>query len=160
MNVHVSTGERAGRDMLKTEPFGSVRKELDRFFGEFPRNFRIPDIFTGNEFEFVPDMDVLDTEKKIVLTLELPGVAEKEIEVTAIGDMLKVTGEKKSDFERKEGDFYRRERGFGAFARTLTLPFEIEPAKVEAKFEKGILTLTIPKPAEAVKQPAKIAVKA
>lgn len=160
MNVHVSTGERAGRDMLRSEPFGSVRKELDRFFGEFPRNFRIPDIFAGGEFEFMPDMDIHETDQKVVLTLELPGVAEKDVDVSATGDMLKITGEKKSETERKEGEYYRRERSFGSFARTLTLPFEIDPAKVEAKFENGVLTLTIPKPAEAVKKPARIAIKA
>ena len=98
-----------------------------------------------------PRVDVSETAKEMRLTVELPGVAETDIDVSLSGKELTIKGEKKSDREeKKEAEdgrvFHRVERSFGAFQRSLTVPFDVEPDKVTAEFKDGVLTVTLPKP--------------
>jgi HSP20 family protein len=102
---------------------------------------------------------VSETAKDLTLKVELPGVEEKDIDVSLSGNQLTIKGEKKSEHEeKKEGDngervFHRVERSFGAFQRTMTVPFDVEPDKVSADFRDGVLTVTLPKPEGASQQP-------
>jgi HSP20 family protein len=105
-----------------------------------------------------PRIDVSETAKEMRLTVELPGVAEKDIDVSLSGNELTIKGEKKSDQEEKKDQaegrvFHRVERSFGAFQRTMTVPFDVEPDKVSAQFKDGVLTITLPKPEGAAEQP-------
>jgi HSP20 family protein len=97
------------------------------------------------------------------VTAELPGVEEKNIDVTVSGDQLIIKGEKKSEIDEKKEEkgrtFRRVERSFGSFQRCMALPFEIDPDKVQASFKNGVLTLTVPKPTEVQKKARKIEVK-
>ncbi len=105
-------------------------------------------------------MDVKDANGQLEVTLELPGLSEKDFEVSIEADRLRVSGEKKSESKRDEDDYRVMERSYGKFSRSVTLPFEPDPDKVKASFEKGVLTLILPKPPEQAKKAKKIAVKA
>jgi HSP20 family protein len=160
MNIRAQLPSLWNRDEMAPVGFRSLRKEMDKLFDDFSRGFQLPDVLSSTEnMALAPDMDVHDSEKEVSLTLELPGVAEKDIDVSTSGQMITISGEKKSEHESKTKDSWRSERSFGSFSRSLTLPFTIDGSKVEAKLASGILTVVIPKPAEAVEKVKKIAVK-
>ena len=100
----------------------------------------------------------------MLITAELPGVDQKDIDITVSGDQLLIKGEKKSEVEEKKDEkgraFHRVERSFGSFQRLMSLPYEFDPDKVQAFFKDGVLTLTVPKPTEAQKKTKKIEIKA
>jgi HSP20 family protein len=106
-----------------------------------------------------PRVDVSETAKEVALKVELPGVAEKDIDVSLSGKQLTIKGEKKSEHETRDetGErgrvFHRVERSFGAFQRTMTIPFDVEPDKASAEFKDGVLTITLPKPERVGEQP-------
>src|SRR5690606_7161427 len=106
-----------------------------------------------------PSLDMHEADGKIMISAELPGVDERDIEISVHEDMLTISGEKKSEFEDREGDAYRSERSYGRFSRTLRLPFQVDADKVEARYDKGVLKLTIEKPAGAMEQAKKIPIQ-
>jgi len=108
----------------------------------------------------MPAVDVHEDEKGLIVTAELPGVSEKDIEVNLAGDMLTIKGEKKTESEEKKGNSTYTERRYGSFARSLRLPFEVKDEQVDAKFKDGVLTVRLPKPAEMQSQVRRIEVKA
>jgi HSP20 family protein len=133
------------------DPFlRSFRTQLDNVFEDwFGRNM------AGT---LAPRVDVSETSKELRLTFELPGVEEKDIDVSLSGNELTIKGEKRPEREEKkdqeEGRVYHRvERSFGAFQRTMTVPFDVEPDKVMAEFKDGVLTVTLPKPEGVSEQP-------
>ena len=93
------------------------------------------------------------------ITAELPGLDEKSIEVKLANGVLSIKGEKQEEKEEKEKDYYRRERSFGSFERSFQLPDDVEEDKIAASFKNGILSVTLPKSAEAQKQAKKIEVR-
>src|SRR6476660_5007715 len=103
-----------------------------------------------------PRVDVAEDEKAVTLTAELPGVKESDIEVSLTGDQLSIKGEKRSEHDDKresEGrTVHRMERSYGAFQRTLTIPYHVDPDQVSAQFRDGVLTRPLPKPPDAVAQ--------
>jgi HSP20 family protein len=140
-----------------TSPFDALQSRIDRMFDEFSAGFRMPSMFGDGDFELAPALDWHETDGQITVSAELPGVDEKDIDISVADQMLTISGEKKAEFERKEGDHYRTERSYGRFSRSISLPFAINADKVEAKFDKGVLKLSIPKPAEA--QQRKVPIK-
>jgi HSP20 family protein len=140
------------------DPFISLHREIDRLFDEFGRGtpaMRWP----GANGAVDMRVDVSEGDKEVRVTAELPGVDEKDIEVTMSGDLLTIKGEKRVEEERKEKNYHMIERSYGAFSRTLRLPYETDEKKVQAEFKKGVLTVTIPKPAEVQAKAKKIEVK-
>jgi len=103
-----------------------------------------------------PRVDVTEDEKAVTLTAELPGVTEKDIDVSLVGDQLTIKGEKRSEHEaRKEMEghiVHRTERSYGAFQRTITVPYQVDPSQVSADFKDGVLKITLPKPPDAIAQ--------
>jgi|SRR5262245_42911234 len=103
-----------------------------------------------------PRVDIAEDDKAVTLTAELPGVKEADIEVSLVGDQLTIKGEKRSEHDEStdmEGrTLHRTERSYGAFQRTLTLPYQVDPAQVSAQFRDGVLTISVPKPADAMQQ--------
>jgi len=103
-----------------------------------------------------PRVDIAEDDRAVTLTAELPGVKEADIEVSLVGDQLSIKGEKRSEHDEKkemEGrTLHRMERTYGAFQRTLTLPYQVDPAQVSAQFRDGVLTISLPKPPDAVAQ--------
>lgn len=143
------------------DPFLNFRREVDRIFDSFfegvgSRAIDAGSVWTG----LAPAVDIAETDKELVITAEVPGVSEKDVEVTLADNVLTIRGEKKSEHEQKNGNFAYAERRYGSFARSIRLPFDAGDAKVNAQYDKGVLTVTIPKPAEAQKQVRRIEVKA
>ncbi|MEO5357399.1 MAG: Hsp20/alpha crystallin family protein [Nitrospirae bacterium YQR-1] len=116
--------------------------------------------FGGFGGRFSPRIDVMEGDKDIRITTELPGMDEKDIDVSLRKDSLIIRGEKKDEKETKGSNYYRMERSYGSFSRCVALPAEVETDKVEAVFKNGVLTITMPKTEEAIKETKRIAVKA
>lgn len=93
-------------------------------------------------------VDISEKDGKILIDADLPGIVKEDIRVDVKGKLLTLGGERKSDEEVKEDNCYRRERRYGKFERTFSLPFEVEPESVSARYENGVLHLEIPKPQE------------
>lgn len=127
----------------------NLHRELDRLFNDFSRGFATPAPMTASEqYGLMPDMDVHEADGKITLTMELPGVAEKDVDISVDDNLLTISGEKRSETESgtKNTNSYRSERSFGSFSRSMSLPFRIDPDKVEARFDNGLLKITVPRP--------------
>jgi len=137
------------------DPFLSFRREMDRTFDQF---FDGLPARSGGWSSILPVVDVDETEREMIVTAELPGVSDKDIEVNLAGDTLTIKGEKKTEKEDKNGGY--SERRYGSFTRSLRLPFEVKDENVEAKFKDGVLSIRVPKPAEMQKSVRKIEVKA
>jgi HSP20 family protein len=130
------------------EHFGRFKSQVDSLFEDwFGRSM-------GGVL--APRMDVAEDEKSVKLTAELPGVKESDIEVSLVGDQLTIKGEKRSEHDEKkdvEGrTLHRVERSYGAFQQTMTVPYQVDPNQISAEFVDGVLTITLPKPPDAVAQ--------
>lgn len=140
------------------DPFGALHREIERVFDDFYKG--TPMRWPGTETEIDVKIDVSENDKEFRVTAELPGVEEKDLDVTLVGDLLTLKGEKNIEKERKEENHHIVERSYGSFMRSLRLPFEAGDKDVKAEFAKGVLTVTVAKPAEAQKASKKIAIKA
>jgi HSP20 family protein len=144
------------------EPFFTLWKEVDRMFDDFARGFEIKPFqaMEGSLGAFTPAVDVKEAEKEFIVTAELPGMEEKDIDVSIHRDRLTISGEKKEEKEEKKKNFYRIERSFGSFSRVIPLPEGIESEKAQAEFKKGVLTVTLPKTKEAQAAGKKVPIRA
>lgn len=152
-------------------PFENLRREIDRLFEDFDggilrspfgRSFFEAPAFWPREttWAMAPAVDIAETDKGYEITAELPGMDEKNIEVKFADGVLTIKGEKQEEKEEKKKDYYLSERSFGSFQRSFQVPDGVEADKIEATFKKGVLTVTLPKSAEAQKAAKKIDVKA
>lgn len=142
-------------------PFESLRREIDHLFEDFGGDFwRAPFRQVERAFGAMPAVDVTETDGGYEITAELPSLDEKNIEVKLANNTLTIKGEKRDEKEETKKDYYMRERSFGSFQRSFTVPEGVETDKIEANFKKGVLTVTLPKTAEAKKAEKKITVKA
>ena len=132
--------------LIKPEPFS---REVDRLFD------RLFDTPAGAQ-RWAPPMDLVEADDHYVLKADLPGVSEEDVAIEVENGVLTLTGERKAEHERSERGFYRIERAFGRFQRQLTMPEGIDTDAVTAEFDKGVLSVRIPKP-EKVK-PRRIAI--
>jgi HSP20 family protein len=137
-------------------PFASLQQEVDRLFDDFGRNF--PSLPNLGSTDFVPRMNVSETDKAIEITAELPGLEEKDVEINFADDVLTIRGERKSEKEEKDKNYQVLERRYGAFARSVALPPGTDPNKIKAAIDKGVLKVTVEKPEAKVAK--KIEVKA
>ena len=111
---------------------------------------------TENGGVMVPELDVHENTNSVTIEAELPGVEQMDVSVTLSNGVLTIKGEKKQSKEEKTENYYLAERSYGSFERSLQMPESIDEAKVEAKFDKGVLKITAPKRPEAVKAQRKI----
>lgn len=157
---HVPTKQPA---MWPGANFGDFRKQMDdlvdNFFG---RPFGIR---TGGDIAFpngngmiTPAVDVSENDKAITLTAELPGMEDKDVDLTVRDGVMTLKGEKKYEHKEEKEDTHVMERRYGAFQRIMTLPDSVDEARIEAKFDKGVLTVTMPKTTEAKAKAHKIAI--
>ena len=156
----------------KTEnwaPFESLRKEIDRLFDDFrPFDWRLPSRVLGlevprialAEWQVAPAMDLVEKDDAYEITAELPGLDEKNVEIKLSNHTLTIKGEKNEVKEDKQKDYYQSERRYGSFQRSFQLPEGVDADKIDANFAKGVLTVKLPKTAEAKKAEKKITVKA
>ncbi len=108
---------------------------------------------------FSPSVDITENDREIRVSAELPGMDDRDIDITLGKDSLTIKGEKKEEKEDKGKDYYHLERSYGSFSRTIPLPVETETDKAEAHFKKGVLTINIPKSAKSIGEKKKITVK-
>lgn len=142
--------------IVRWDPFQdmvSLRDAMDRLFQE--SFIRPTSRMLAREGVF--PMDVYETDNEFVVKASLPGIKPEDVEITMTGDTLTIKGETKADEEVKQENYYLQERKYGSFVRSVTIPVLVQADKADAKFEHGILTLTLPK-AEEVK-PRTIRVK-
>jgi len=142
--------------IIRWDPFREVNSLQNRV------NSLLRDLNNENETVaaagFVPPVDIYEDEKKVVIKLEVPGVDEKDLQVSVENQTLTVRGERKFESEEKEENFHRIERRYGSFYRSFTLPTTVDTENVEAKYNAGILRVELTKKAEA--QPRQIKVQA
>jgi HSP20 family protein len=136
------------------EPFSelvSLREAMDRLFEE---GITRPQFWWGLT---QPPVDMYQTDKDIIVSASIPGVKPEELDISVVGDTLTIKGETKGEEKVERENYFFQERRYGSFTRTLTLPMPVQADKAEAKFENGVLTLTLPKAEQA--KAKKIAVK-
>ena len=143
------------------DPFQSFRTEMDRLFDSFLGG--VPSL-TGfrqgfTEAQMTPTLDVKENEKEIVVKADLPGMDEKDINLTIHNGVLSLRGEKKSEHTDQRENYHVMERSYGSFQRSIRLPETINEDKAEARFDKGVLTITLPKRPEMVGTQKKIEIK-
>jgi HSP20 family protein len=154
-----------------SDPFRSLRNEVDRLFDRFAAGLRLPSgrhMFEmepvglyGSSFTFpTPAVEVTEDDKMFKITAELPGLEQKDIEVILSGDTLTLKGEKRYEKNEKDKDRHMSERAYGSFQRNFTLPDSIDGEKITAELTKGVLTISLPKSAAAQKPEKKIDIKA
>lgn len=136
-------------------PFRWLRHEIDRLFDDFGRPARSAFKFGG---DLVP-LDLEETEDGYRLTAELPGMKDEDVEVTLADHVLTISGEKVQEEEKREGGVLMSERRFGSFSRSVRLPEDADPDKLEARIKKGVLTVTIAKDEAAADRVRRIEVK-
>ncbi len=121
----------------------------------------IPSIWWGSpeERRWMPAIDIFEKDNKFVVKAELPGMNEEDIDVSVVGDTLTIKGEKKTESEVKDKDYYRSERSYGSFMRSISLPATVNADKIEAKYEDGVLEVSLPKVAEVKPKKVKVSAK-
>ncbi|TGY88247.1 Hsp20/alpha crystallin family protein [Marinicauda algicola] len=134
------------------DPFLSLRREMDRMFDDFVRGWPLSESVSSTGF-MSPRVDVVETEKGLEITAELPGIEEKDIQLDLADDVLTLKAER--SHQREESDESRRyhvvERSQGTFMRQFVIPFEADADKVKASFKNGVLDITVPRSASARK---------
>ena len=144
----------------KEEDYSAVSflQEMNRMMENFFQGFG-PAIRQERPAAFMPSIDVIDTDKEIKVTTELPGLEQNDIDISITKDMLTIKGEKKAEKEEGGKGFYKMERSYGAFNRSIPTPADIDTGKVEATFRKGVLTINLPKTEKALRDAKKISIK-
>lgn len=127
------------------DPFTALQREVERLFDEFTQGgFLTP--AGEREFAISPNLDVSETDSALEVTVDLPGVDEKDVDVTLSDNVLTIKGERKHERDEKKKDYHLVERSYGSFARSISVPFEVDTEAVKASFSKGVLKVSLPKP--------------
>jgi HSP20 family protein len=147
-------------EVVRWEPFNemvSLRDAVSRLFEDsFIRPGMWPLPFDGGLS--VP-ADVIETKDNVIVKMSAPGVKPEDIDIAVVGDTLTIKGETKSEDQFEEGSYIRKERHFGSFQRTFSLPTSVASDKAKAEFEHGVLTLTLPKAEEVKPKSIKVTIK-
>lgn len=153
---------------LGRDPFHALRAEMDRMFDRFAGGFGFPSLWRALDMEpdwersfsfAAPAVDIVEDDKAYRIDAELPGLSEKDVDVSLSGDTLVLKGERRQEHEEKRKNHYLSERSYGAFQRSFALPEGVDRDKIAATFSKGVLSITLPKTSQAQQQ-KKIEVKA
>jgi len=145
--------------LVRWEPvreLNSLQNEMNRLFSTF-FDTPTPGNGGGAARRWIPAMDPVETDDSYVLTADLPGLSQEDINLEFEGDVLTLSGERKSAQEERKEGYYRIERATGTFSRSLTLPEGVDPEAVSAKFDRGVLEVRIPKPEQ--RKPRKVAIQ-
>jgi HSP20 family protein len=151
---------RPSRGITPWNPFREMEEVERRFDDIFGRQF-LPAAWRRLPLEqaaWAPAIDVFEKGDKFVVKAELPGMKEDDIDISVVGDTLTIKGERNTETEVKEDDYYRCERSYGSFFRSIALPSTVEAGKIAAEYEGGVLEISLPKKPEV--KPKKVAVSA
>jgi HSP20 family protein len=135
--------------LIRPEPFS---QEFDRLFSS------LFDSSGRQAHRWVPAMDLVEADDHFVLKADLPGLSEDDVAIEVQDNVLTISGSREAEHERKEKGWYRLERSYGSFSRSLTLPEGVDADKVEASFDRGVLEIHVPKPEE--RKPRRISIGA
>ncbi|HSC02327.1 MAG TPA: Hsp20/alpha crystallin family protein [Solirubrobacteraceae bacterium] len=136
--------------LTRWDPFGELgemRSRFDRLFDEW---------LGGHERAWTPAIDVVREDDHLVLRADLPGIKPEEVKLEVEDDILTVSGEHRESTEEKEKNYVRRERRYGSFSRSMTLPQGVDAKEIKATTHDGVVEVTIPLPKEAKKEPVRI----
>lgn len=144
------------------EDIATLHREMDRLFDSLWNEGFSPSLLSGEwpRMDVVPQLDVTEDDKSFSVKVDLPGMDEKDVDVTLFDRVLTIRGKKEEDRETKEKDYYRRERTYGSFRRSIEIPAAVDSAKIDASFKNGVLTINLPKTKEAQDKVKHIQVKA
>ncbi len=131
-------------------------RQMDRLQRDMNRLFQ--DYTPGEPVAAYPALNVWANQDGIIVTAEVPGISSEDLDISVVGDMLSLSGERKMEETSENLHYHRQERGFGKFTRSIQLPYQIDVQKVDAKFKNGVLEVTLPR-AESDK-PRKISITA
>jgi HSP20 family protein len=142
-------------------PFYSLQRQMNSLFDDFFSGFDVAprSLAQGGFNAFTPSIDVKESDKEFTIRAELPGVEEKDIEVTVTHDAVTIKGEKKEEKEDKGKNYYYMERSYGSFNRVIPLSSETDANKAEAGFKNGVLNITVPKSQTAKAKGTKVPIK-
>jgi HSP20 family protein len=152
----IPVGTDRGVARREANPFSFLQQEIDRLFEGMSRGFPSFPTFSGTSVN-LPRMDVSETDKAIEIEAELPGLETKDVQINLADNVLTIRGEKKNEREEKNKDYHLVERSFGSFSRAVQLPQGVKAEDVSAEIAKGVLKVTVKKPAPA--QSKQIAIK-
>jgi len=142
--------------LIRWEPareLQTIQQEMNRLFGVLdPREGGDG----GTMRRWIPAMDLTEEGDQFVLRADLPGLQDEDVNIEVEDNVLTISGERKAENEDRKEGYYRVERAVGRFSRSLTLPEGVDPDRIEAQFENGVLTVRIPKPAET--KPRRVAI--
>jgi HSP20 family protein len=145
--------------LIRWEPvreLGTIQNEMNRLFNSF---FDTPTTANGTTFRrWIPAMDLVETDGAFVLKADLPGLSESDVNIEVEDDVLTISGERKSEQQDRKAGYYRVERSYGSFRRSLTLPEGVEADSVKATFANGVLEVTVPKPVHQAPRKVQITV--
>jgi len=127
-----------------------INREVDSFFGATPF------MSLESDWEAGPPVDVYEDDQKLLFKVEVPGIEEKDVKVEIENNVLTVRGERKFEKDVKKENFRRMERYYGTFSRSFTLPSTVDPEKIEANYNHGVLAIQLPKRAEAKAKQIKV----
>ena len=136
-------------------PFLSLRQEMNRLFDSSFDDFSIRPFKETWERTF-PQVNIKENDKEIEVSAELPGMDQKDVDISLYNNVLTIQGEKKQKKEDKEGDYYHMECSYGSFHRDIALSSEVDESKIKADFKNGVLKITLPKKEEARRKAKKI----
>jgi HSP20 family protein len=146
------------RDLMSGNPFMELQQQMNQVFDRFFNTNSLSPFKNRFEEKF-PKVDIREKEKEIVVAAELPGMEQKDLDISISHDILTIKGEKKQEQEQKEDNYYRIERTYGAFHRDIPLPAEVETENINAVFINGVLSIHIPKKPEAQRKSKRIEIK-
>jgi HSP20 family protein len=139
----------ATRPQDVVDPFNMLGRDINSVFGDFLVDWTRPDrrlnMIDRQMGSFMPEIDVTETDREFQVTADLPGMDEKDLEVTFIEGSLCIKGEKREEHEEEKGNMFHSERRYGTFERLIPISSDIDPNKAKASFKKGVLKITLPK---------------
>ena len=135
----------------------SIHNEMERLFDHWyrPTRYRTE----GENLDWLPVVDILEAKEHVEIRAEVPGLSEKAVQVSVTDDVLTLKGEKKRESEENDQKYHRVERSYGRFQRSFTLPANLNPEDIKAKFTNGVLTVSIPKVKEVQPKEVQISVE-
>ena len=147
-------------------PLSQLHQEMDQLFDQFFDGFAPNPTHRGGIFSnslsdglLRPTLDIGATDKEYAISVEIPGVDQKDIKLEIVGSTLTISGEKKQEKEKNEKGYYRVERAYGSFKRVLSLPEDADQNSIKANFKKGVLEITLPKKSVATTEMKQIEIK-
>ena len=134
------------RGLMPWMATGNLKREMDRLFDQIAEGKWSNFPASG---DWVPSMDISETKESLVTRIEVPGMDQKDIQISLQENLLTIKGEKRQEKEEKDERFHRVERSYGTFARSARLPVAVDASRVTATFKNGLLTVTLPKTSAA-----------